>query len=238
MLIKPSSSANTVDKGTVRGRRYDVRRTHWTRRSRFYVFWWLMSGCSVLTSLYSYIVSSLCLRDHRRSVQSTDPFWRYVQKTLACYNNSDVFNFRRQNIYFVSWCIIIIIIIIFIIFMQNIYNYISATNHVSTVYSVATVLYLQFVLLVTLFHMLNILYFYISTSRIMCVVPSMVFFCSYLLSCFLCMFLKCFLWVILKCFQLPYYDWYHFGFTFQIHCIRIVLIEFMYYYYYYYYYYI
>jgi len=33
MLIKPSGSANTVDKGTVRLRRYGVR-----RRSRFYVF--------------------------------------------------------------------------------------------------------------------------------------------------------------------------------------------------------
>ena len=35
--------------------------------------------------------------------------------------------------------------------MQAIYNYISETNHVSRVYSVAAVLYLQFVLHVTLF---------------------------------------------------------------------------------------
>jgi hypothetical protein len=54
-----------------------------------------------------------------------------------------------------------------------------------------------------LFHVLNVLYFYISTSRSMCVVPSMAVFCSYVISCFLCMFLKCFLWVILKWFLLP-----------------------------------
>jgi len=41
--------------------------------------------------------------------------------------------------------IIIIIIILFITFMQGIYNYIPAANHFSRVYSVAAVLYLQFV---------------------------------------------------------------------------------------------
>jgi hypothetical protein len=35
--------------------------------------------------------------------------------------------------------------------MQGIYNYIPETNHVSRVYSVAAVLYLQFVLHVMLF---------------------------------------------------------------------------------------
>ena len=39
--------------------------------------------------------------------------------------------------------IIIIIIMPVIIFMQAIYNYIPETNHVSTVYTVAAVLYLQ-----------------------------------------------------------------------------------------------
>ena len=37
----------------------------------------------------------------------------------------------------------IIVIILFIAFMQGIYNYIPETNHVSRVYSVAAVLYLQ-----------------------------------------------------------------------------------------------
>jgi len=47
---------------------------------------------------------------------------------------------------------IIIIIIRVITFMQCIYNYIPGRNHVSRVYSVAAVLYLQFVLYVMLFH--------------------------------------------------------------------------------------
>jgi len=37
-------------------------------------------------------------------------------------------------------------IIIFISFVQGIYDYMPETNHVSRVYSVAAVLYLQFVL--------------------------------------------------------------------------------------------
>jgi len=55
---------------------------------------------------------------------------------------------RSLNTYII---IIIIIIIIVINFMQCIYNYISETGHVSTVYSVAAVLYLQFVLHVMLY---------------------------------------------------------------------------------------
>jgi len=47
--------------------------------------------------------------------------------------------------------IIIIIIITTTISMQGIYNYVPETNHVSRVYSVASVLCLQFVLHVTLF---------------------------------------------------------------------------------------
>jgi hypothetical protein len=55
------------------------------------------------------------------------------------------------------WLIIIIIIIIIILvtFMQVIYNYIPETSHVSGVYSVAAVLYLQLVLQVILFRPWN-----------------------------------------------------------------------------------
>ena len=49
--------------------------------------------------------------------------------------------------------------------MQSIYNYMPDTNHVSGVHF-AAVLYLQIMLHVTLFSMLNVLYFYISTFRI------------------------------------------------------------------------
>ena len=44
-----------------------------------------------------------------------------------------------------TWIVVIIIIII-ILLMQDIYIYIPDTNHVSRVYSVAAVMYLQFVL--------------------------------------------------------------------------------------------
>jgi len=40
--------------------------------------------------------------------------------------------------------------------MQCIYNYMPETNHVYRVHSVAAVMYLQFVLYVMLFHILNI----------------------------------------------------------------------------------
>jgi hypothetical protein len=78
--------------------------------------------------------------------------------------------------------IITIIIIIFITFMQGIYNYIHVTNQVSMVYSVAAVLYLQYMLQVMLFPMLNILYFYISTFKRMCAVSIMAVLCSSLTS--------------------------------------------------------
>ena len=52
-------------------------------------------------------------------------------------------------------------------FMCSIYNYIPETRHVSTVYSVAAVLYLQSVLHVMLFRPLQyVLYLYISTPAV------------------------------------------------------------------------
>jgi hypothetical protein len=63
--------------------------------------------------------------------------------------------------------------------MQGIYNYVPETNHVSTVYSVAAVLYLQFIVHVMLLPMLNVLYFNISTFRSMCAVPNMAVCCNY-----------------------------------------------------------
>jgi hypothetical protein len=47
------------------------------------------------------------------------------------------------------------IIIIFIIFMQSMYNFMPETNHVSRVYSIAAILYLQIVLHVMLFRRLS-----------------------------------------------------------------------------------
>ena len=60
-----------------------------------------------------------------------------------------------------------------IIFVQGIYNYVHETTHVSRVCSVATVLYLQFVLhVMSLRPQKNCLYFYIRT----CAVPNMAVF--------------------------------------------------------------
>jgi len=68
--------------------------------------------------------------------------------------------------------------------MQGIYNYISETNHVSRVYGVAAVLYLQFVLQEFFFSPLKyVLYFDNSTFRRMCAVSHMAFFCIPLISC-------------------------------------------------------
>ena len=47
--------------------------------------------------------------------------------------------------------------------------------------------------LISLVSVLNLLYFYISTFRSMCVVPNMAVFCSSLTSCFPGMLLTCFL---------------------------------------------
>ena len=57
------------------------------------------------------------------------------------------------------------LLLLLLIYIHGIYNYIPETNQVSSVYNVAAVLYLQFILHVMLLPMLNVLYFYISTSR-------------------------------------------------------------------------
>jgi hypothetical protein len=62
----------------------------------------------------------------------------------------------------------------------------TKTNHVSTEYSVAAILQSLFLAHTTRFAMLNLLYFYTSTFRSMCAVPSTAVFCSSLISCFPC----------------------------------------------------
>ena len=47
--------------------------------------------------------------------------------------------------------------------MQGIWNYIPETNHASRVYNFVAILYLQFMVHVMLFPMLNVSLFYIST---------------------------------------------------------------------------
>ena len=75
--------------------------------------------------------------------------------------------------------------------MQSIYTYIPETNYVPREYSVAAILLLLFMVLISL--VLNLLYFYVSTFRSMCAVPNMAVFCSSLTSWFPGMFLTYFL---------------------------------------------
>jgi hypothetical protein len=62
--------------------------------------------------------------------------------------------------------------------MQGIYTYITETNYVPREYSVAAILLLLFMVHTSLAPVLNLLHFYISTSRSMCAVPNMAVFCS------------------------------------------------------------
>ena len=88
---------------------------------------------------------------------------------------------------------IIIIIIIIISFMRGICTYIPEKNYVLKEYSVAAILSLLFMVLISLDPVLNLLYFYISTFRSMCAVPNIAVFCSSLTSCFPVMLLTYFL---------------------------------------------
>jgi len=63
--------------------------------------------------------------------------------------------------------ITVIIIIIIISFMHGIYTYIPERNYVPREYSVAAILLLIFMVLISLFSVLNLFYFYISTLRSM-----------------------------------------------------------------------
>ena len=54
--------------------------------------------------------------------------------------------------------------------MQGIYNYKPETNHVCSVYNVAVILQVQYMMHVMLLVMLHVLHFHISTSRSVCVV--------------------------------------------------------------------
>jgi hypothetical protein len=70
--------------------------------------------------------------------------------------------------------VVVVVVVVVITFRQGICSYISETNPVSVVYSIAAVLYLQRVLHVMLFHMSKcVLYFYTRTFRSMHVVPNM-----------------------------------------------------------------
>jgi len=68
--------------------------------------------------------------------------------------------------------------------MQGIYTYIPETNYVPRENTVAAILLLLFMVLISLVSMLNLLHFYVSTFRSMCAVPNTAVFCSSLTSWF------------------------------------------------------
>ena len=65
--------------------------------------------------------------------------------------------------------------------MQGIYTrtHIPETNYVRREYSVAAILLLLFMVLISLVSVLNLLYFYISTFRSMCAVHNMAYYYYY-----------------------------------------------------------
>jgi len=129
--------------------------------------------------------------------------------------------------------IIINIIIIIISFMLGIYTYIPQTNYVPREYSVAVILLLLFLVLISLVSVLNLLYFYISTFQSMCAVPNMAVFCSSLTSWFPGILLTYFLndFEIVPVARII--TRITFVFTFHMRCISIVRSSYYYYYYYY-----
>ena len=101
--------------------------------------------------------------------------------------------------------------------MQGIYTY-----YVPREYSVAAILLLLFMVLVSLVSVLNLLYFFISTFQSMCAVPNMAVLWSSLTSCFPGMLLTYFL----NDFEIvpvaPIITGITFVFTFHLRCISIL----------------
>ena len=106
--------------------------------------------------------------------------------------------------------------------MQGIYTYIPETNYVPREYSVAAILLLLFMVLISLVSVLNLLYFYISTFRNTCAVPNMAVFCSSLTSCFPGLLLTYFLNDFETVPVAPIITDITFVFTFHMRCISII----------------
>ena len=108
--------------------------------------------------------------------------------------------------------------------MQGIYTYIPETNYVPREYSVAAILLLLFMVLISLVPVLNLLYFYSSTFRSMCAVPNVAVFCSSLTSCFPGVLIMYFLHDFEIVPVAPIITGITFVFTFHMRCISIIII--------------
>ena len=74
--------------------------------------------------------------------------------------------------------LLLLLLYIIVPFIQGSHTHISETNHVSRGYIVAAILPLLFMVPLCLVPALVLLFFYVSTFRIMCAVPNMAVFCS------------------------------------------------------------
>ena len=119
-------------------------------------------------------------------------------------------------------CVLRSVFYCIISFMQGIYTYIPETNFVPREYSVAAILLLLFMVLISLVSVLNLLYLFISTFRSMCAEPIMTVFCSSLTSCFPGMLLTYFLNDFQGVPVAPIITGITFVFTFHMRCISIV----------------
>ena len=81
------------------------------------------------------------------------------------------------------WRRFLMLFLFIITIMQGIYNYIPKTNNAPREYNVTTILWLQFLVPVMLYPLMNVLWCCICTFWSMCAVPSRVVLCSSLM-CF------------------------------------------------------
>ena len=106
--------------------------------------------------------------------------------------------------------------------MQGSHTHIPGTNHVPRGYIVAAILSLLFMVPLCLVPAFALLFFYVSTSRSMCAVPSMAVFCSSLTSWFPGMSLTYFLNDLEMVPVAPFITGITLVFTFHMRCISIV----------------
>jgi len=152
----------------------------------------------------------LCLQEMFLRIMTCSCQWQLINNGYKQWSVTDknIYNFTHCALFYsfyehcTQYCccfcccccyITTTIIIIATTFMQGIYNYITETNHVSRVYSVAAVLYLQSVLQVMLFHPWNMFCTFTLALSVLCVqCPILLFFFfrTSLISCFPGMFLR------------------------------------------------
>ena len=114
-----------------------------------------------------------------------------------------------------------IIIIIIIITLYKVFT-IMYLSHVSSVYYIRTILWLQFMVHVMSSPMINVLFFYVRTFTVICAVTNIVVFYSSLMSCLPVMLFRHFLNDFQVVLFIPVIIGITFVFTLHTCCISIV----------------